>query len=167
MIAARQDHRKTAMKTPLILVALCTAALAPAVPAAAHHSFAMFADDHHVLIEGTVSEWHFNSPHTWLYVDTTDQNGDPIVWGFEGAAPVHAVRSGVTGKSFTFGEKVRVVTAPLKDGRPGGAACFVLKEDGSIANFNDGGCFGGPLLARWQENGWLDSAAHLDSHPAE
>lgn len=156
------------MKTPPLLLALALpAGLAPGTPAAAHHSFAMFARDRHMLVEGTVSEWHFNSPHTWLYIETVDENGDPVTWGFEGAAPVHAVRSGVNGATFQYGEKVRVVTAPLTDGRPAGAACFVVKEDGSIANFNDGGCFGAPLLARWRENGWLDSAAHLDSHPAE
>jgi len=154
------------MRKLLILTAALLTGLALGAPAAGHHSFAMFAHDHHLLVEGTVKEWHFNSPHTWLYVDSTDKDGEPVVWGFEGAAPVQAIRSGVNGETFQFGEKVRVVTAPLRDGRPGGAACFVVKEDGSIANFNDGGCIAAPIIARWQANGWLENGKHLDDHPS-
>ena len=143
------------------------AALLAAAPALAHHSFAMFHRDHHVLIEGTVSEWAFNSPHTWLYVDAPDETGEMQRWGFEGGAPVHAIRMGVTGQTFRYGEPVRVVMAPLRDGRPAGAACFVVKEDDTIAKFNDGGCVADPVQARWEENGWLETAAHLDSHPME
>lgn len=150
----------------LAILAAALAGFSVGGPAAAHHSFAMFTRDRHVLVEGTVKEWHFNSPHVWLYIDTIDANGEPVVWGFEGGAPVHAIRSGVNGDTFSYGEKVRVVTAPLRDGRPAGASCFVIKDDGSIANFNDGGCIADPVLARWRENGWLENGVHLDEHPA-
>jgi hypothetical protein len=148
------------------LLLIGVAAVAMAAPAAAHHSFAMFVRDHHVLIEGTVTEWHFNSPHTWLYVEAPDENGQMQTWGFEGGAPVHAIRNGVTGQTFSYGEPVRVVMAPLRDGRPAGGVCFVLKQDGEIAKHSDGACQADSVLARWQTNGWLESGRHLDVHPA-
>ena len=138
-----------------------------AAPAFAHHSFAMFERGHHMMIEGTVSEWHFNSPHTWLYVSAPDENGEMQNWGFEGGAPVHAIRMGVNGQTFRYGEPVKVIMAPLRDGRPAGAACFVVKEDGSVASFNDGGCMAGPVRARWEANGWIENGANLDAHPVE
>jgi hypothetical protein len=135
--------------------------------ASAHHSFTMFDRTQQVLIVGTVKEWAFNSPHTWLYVEASDKNGEAAVWGFEGAAPVGAIRMGVTGTTFTPGEAVRVVTSPIKDGRPAGGVCFVLKEkSGDIARFNDGSCAAEAVLARWKTNGWLEGGKHLDSHPS-
>jgi hypothetical protein len=142
------------------------AALSIAAPAAAHHSFTMFDDTQQIMIEGKVKAWHFTNPHTWLYVEAPDAAGEMQTWGFEGGAVVHAVRLGVTGQTFQPGETVRVVMSPLKDGRPAGALCFAVKEDGAIAAPNDGGCPGGAVRTRWEENGWLQNAAHLEAHAA-
>jgi hypothetical protein len=149
------------------LIPAAAAALALAAPALAHHSFSMFDRTRQVMIEGTVAEWHFNSPHTWLYVEAPDQSGALVRWGFEGGAPVHAVRQGVNGQTFSYGETVRVVMSPLKDGRPAGGVCFVVKADGAIAQHNDGACPADQVLERWRANGWLESAGHLESHPIE
>ena len=131
----------------------------------AHHSFAMFDLTQHRIVEGRVTDWHFNSPHSWLYIEAPDENGDLQTWSFEGAAPIHAIRQGVTGNTFAKGEQVRVVMSPLQDGRNAGALCFVIKEDNSFAQPNDGICDAQAAISRWQSNGWLDSE-HLDIHPA-
>ena len=131
----------------------------------AHHSFAMFDLSEHRLIEGQVTEWNFNNPHSWLHVQAPDANGVMQTWSFEGAAIVHAARQGVNGKSYSKGENVRIVMSPLRDGRNAGALCFVLKENGSFTRPNDGICNSDAMYARWQEKGWLESGRHLDSHP--
>jgi hypothetical protein len=79
---------------------------------------------------------------------------------------VHATRQGVNGTTFKKGEKVRVVMSPLRDGRRAGAMCFVVKEDGSFARPNDGICNSEAVISDWQTNKWLDSTAHLETHPA-
>jgi hypothetical protein len=137
--------------TKLRAILLSSSALAIAAvswPGAAHHSFAMFDLTQHRLIEGRVTAWNYNNPHSWLHIEGADKNGEATTWSFEGAAPVHATRQGVTGATFRKGEIVRVVMSPLKDGRNAGAMCFVVKEDQSLARPNDGICDSPGVIAR-------------------
>jgi hypothetical protein len=134
---------------PVVAAALSAGAFLAAVPAAAHHSFAMFDLTKHMVIEGHVTDWHYNNPHSWLHIEAVDENGDTQRWSFEGAAPVHAARQGVNGNTFRKGERVRVVMSPLRDGRPAGAMCFVVKEDGSRARPNDGVCNAQAVIDEW------------------
>jgi hypothetical protein len=133
--------------------------------ALAHHSFAMFDASQHKLIEGEVTAWNYNNPHSWLHVQAPGPNGEMTTWSFEGAAIVHAARQGVNGKSYAKGEKVRVVMSPLRDGRNAGALCFVIKEDGTFTRPNDGICNSDAMYARWRDNGWLETTQHLGTHP--
>jgi hypothetical protein len=109
--------------------------------------FAMFDLTQHVLIEGEVSEWNYNNPHSWLHIQGLDKNGELKTWSFEGAAVVHAARQGVNGATFKKGEHVKVIASPLSDGRTAGAMCFVVKQDGSIAQPNDGICNAPAVIA--------------------
>jgi hypothetical protein len=142
-------------------------ALGIAKPGNAHHSFSMVDRSNAKLIEGTVVDWHFNAPHTWLYIEAPDESGEMIRWGVEGAAPVQVIRMGVKGDTFRLGEPVKVVMAPLRNGRPAGGVCFVEKEDGQIVMFNDGSCMAPFVLQQWQQNGWLETGSHLVVHPVE
>jgi hypothetical protein len=151
--------------TTLWAGAIAVGTLASAKPATAHHSFAMFDLSQHVLIEGRVTDWNYNNPHSWLIIEGVDENGEKQTWSFEGAAPVHATRQGVTGNTFKKGEAVRVIASPLRDGRRAGAMCFVVKEDTSIVRPNDGICNSVDVIAQWETSGWLASTKHLDSHP--
>ena len=143
------------------------AILACAFPVRAHHSFAMFDLSRHMLVEGHVTAWDFNNPHSWLHIEGRDANGAMQTWSFEGAAPMHAARQGVSGATFTKGEFVRVVMSPLRDGRPAGAMCFVIKEDGSVARPNDGICDALTVIDTWQTNNWIETTGHLDRRSAE
>jgi hypothetical protein len=145
-----------------ILAGLCATATTMAL---AHHSFTMVDQSRAQLIEGKVVEWHFNSPHVWLYIEAEDAKGEMVRWGVEGAAPVRIVTRGVKGDSFRLGEHVRIVMAPLRDGRPAGGVCFVQKDGGEVLMFNDGSCAAPAVLERWKQNGWLESAVHLEEHP--
>ena len=135
-------------------------------PADAHHSFAMFDVSQHQLVEGSVTAWNYNNPHSWLNIQAPDANGEMKTWSFEGAAIVHAARQGVNGTTYKHGEHVKVVMSPLRDGRPAGAMCFVVKEDGTLTRPNDGVCNSEAVIANWQANGWLANGKHLDVHPA-
>lgn len=148
-------------------VALIGSSIAMTAPAIAHHSFAQFDPSKHVLVEGRVTAWNYNNPHSWLIIKALDKNGQPQTWSFEGAAPVHATRQGVTGHTFAKGEAVRVVMLPIRDGRNAGAMCFVVKEDGSFARPNDGVCNSDQVIERWKSHDWLAKGNHLDVHPAE
>jgi hypothetical protein len=156
------------MKKPTFATAaLLTAAIYVMGPAAAHHSFAMFELTQHKLVEGRVTEWNYNNPHSWLHIEGLDENGETKTWSFEGAAMVHAARQGVNGNTFRKGELVKVVMSPLRDGRTAGAMCFVVKEDGSFARPNDGVCNSVAVIEKWESNGWIEKGKHLDAHPSE
>lgn len=132
-----------------------------------HHSFAMFDSSQYMLVEGTVVRWNFNSPHSWLYIEALDAQGELVEWGFEAGSPINAMRNGVTGNTFQRGEKVRVVMNPIRTGDPSGAICFAQKEDDSIVRPNNNStCDSIGIAARWAEEGWLENGAHLESHPA-
>lgn len=131
----------------------------------AHHSFAMFDQSHLQLIEGHVTEWHYNNPHSWLYVEGVDESGETTLWSFEAASPVHAARQGVTGNTYRRGDFVRVAMFPLKDGRKAGAVCFIVMEDGSFSRPNDGVCNSVAVIEEWNANGWVENGSNFDTHP--
>ena len=149
-------------KIIIIIGALILSGLLPIMQSAnAHHSFAMFDASKEQIVVGRVLRWAFNNPHTWLYIEVEDEQGNTQTWGFEGAAQVHAMRQGVNGTTFTPGEMVKVVMQPLNSGEPAGAMCFVQKEDGSIARPNDGICDSETRSSLWLQNGWFDSLPNL------
>ena len=151
------------MKNSIVVTA---AALVVAVPALAHHSFASYDVSQQKLVEGTVTQWNYNNPHSWLMIEAPDANGEMKTWSFEGAAIVHAARQGVNGTTYKKGEKIRVVMHPMRDGRNAGALCFVVKEDGTFTRPNDGVCDSEAVIANWQANGWIANGKNLDVHPA-
>jgi hypothetical protein len=136
-------------------------------PAAGHHSFAMFDRSQHMLVEGVVSDWNYNNPHSWLFIEALEENGEMQTWSLEGASIVHAARQGVNGNTFKKGEFIRIVMNPLRNGRPAGAMCFVVKEDKSIVRPNDGTCDVDVVLKAWESSGWLANGSHGDIHPVD
>ena len=137
----------------LALLLLASTGLLGVASTQAHHSFSMFDAGTEMLVTGTVDRWAFNNPHAWLYIKVIDENGEEVEWGFEGSAPPSLLRRGVTGRSFKPGDVVTVMFSPLKDGRPGGAMCWVKVEDGSYKQPADGGCGsrGGDSIERWEK----------------
>lgn len=146
-----------------ILAGSILATLAFAGAAFAHHSFAMFDVSKQVYLEGTVTSWAFNNPHTWLFIEIETADGEAQVWGFEGSAPVAQLARGITGETFQPGDFVRVAMCPMRDGRHGGHMAFVQLADGSVVTPNDAGCPSGANVARWEENGWFDSLVNFDA----
>ncbi len=83
--------------------------------ALAHHSFARFDTTKELTIEGTVSDWQWTNPHTWLYVVTIDDKGNPATIGLEGSSPNNMIRGGVKKSVFKVGDKVVVAYHPERD----------------------------------------------------
>ena len=101
---------------------LTAAALALIVaPTLAHHSFAMFDRDHQIDLEGTVREFRFVNPHTFIYLVVKQDDGSTETWSLEGQSPAALVRAGWTSKTLKAGDELKMQIAPLRSGAPGGA----------------------------------------------
>ena len=105
------------MKT--LVIALTFAAVA--IPAAAHHSGAMFDDKKEVTVTGVVKEFQYTNPHSWMLVDVKGADGKVTTWGFEAEGPSTLLRAGIRKSDLVPGMPVTVVGHPMRDGRPAAA----------------------------------------------
>lgn len=105
------------------------AATGAAMPALAHHSFAMFDKTKEVELKGaTVKDWQWTSPHTWLYVVAADGSK----YSIEGGNPGVMRREGFAKGTLSPGDKVTVYMAPLRSGDKGGSINAVTLKDGKL-----------------------------------
>jgi hypothetical protein len=114
------------------------AALASAAPALAHHSFAMFDQSKQISISGTVKDFQYTNPHSWVIVTVLGADGKQTDWGFESEGPSTLLRSGIKHSSISPGDKVTATAVPMRDGRPAGSLIKITKADGSVVTFRAG-----------------------------
>jgi hypothetical protein len=86
----------------------------------AHHSFAMFDQEHPVELVGTVKEFKFTSPHTFILLEVKGQD-EAVIWNLEGGSPSAVVRDGWSSKTLPPGTDLKMTIDPLRSGAPGGA----------------------------------------------
>lgn len=104
----------------------------PAWTAIAHHSNSSYQVDEIISLTGTVKEWQWVNPHTWLIMTVEDENGNEVEWAVEGRAPGILRRAGWNATTFEAGEEVQVYASPQKDGAPVGIIARVTKADGTV-----------------------------------
>ena len=103
------------------------------LPASAHHSTAMFDNSKELVLVGTIKEFQYTNPHSWIQILVPRQGGGgDVEWSIETAAPIVLLRAGIRPTSLKPGDKVTVRTHPLKDGKPGGNLIDVKKADGTV-----------------------------------
>ena len=116
------------MKSMLGLV-LCSA-VALAAPVFAHHSAVMFDDQKEVTVKGTIKEFQYTNPHSWLLVDVKNDDGTVTTWGFEAEGPSTLTRAGIRKSDFTPGTEITITGNPMRDGRPAAAWVRATRGDG-------------------------------------
>jgi Family of unknown function (DUF6152) len=102
-----------------------------AIPALAHHSFAMFDAEKKMTLDGTVKEFQWTNPHSWILLTVSDTQGKAEQWAIEMGGPSGLARQGWVPKTLTPGMKVQAVIHPLRDGTPGGQFMAVTLPDGT------------------------------------
>jgi hypothetical protein len=110
----------------LALVLLTTASAA-----LAHHSFAVFDRTKKVTLTGTVKDFQWTNPHTWIQVDVPGGNGQSTEWGVECGSPNMMARTGWKKTTLKPGDRITVVVNPLLDGRTNGSLVTITLPDGS------------------------------------
>ncbi|MFO1503151.1 MAG: DUF6152 family protein [Steroidobacteraceae bacterium] len=115
-----------------LVAAAATTSLTLALPAAAHHSTAMFDFSKTVEVKGTIKEFQWTNPHTWTKVDVQGGGTATVEYGLEGMSPNYLSRNGWSKRTLKTGDKVTLQVHPLKDGRPGGFMVSVKLADGTM-----------------------------------
>jgi len=101
-------------------------------PAAAHHSGAGFNSGTVVELKGTIKEFQFKNPHTWIQVLVPDANSKVTEWSLEWGSPNSLGRQGYRPTTFPAGAKVTVRLNPMRNGSPAGGFIAAKFEDGKV-----------------------------------
>ena len=102
-----------------------------AVPALGHHSYSMFDQTQLINLKGTVTDFEFVNPHSWLHVSIVNQGGAMETWSFESSSPGGLSRIGWEPDSVAAGDAIEVQFYPLRDGSRGGQLMLVVHSDGT------------------------------------
>jgi hypothetical protein len=96
----------------------------------AHHSGAGIDRTKTVTVEGTVKQFKWGNPHSWLEVEVANSKGGSDLWNFEMNPPAYLVQSGWKSSSVKIGDKVKVSARPFINGDPGGIFVSVTLANG-------------------------------------
>ena len=118
------------MKLKSLIVAAAAFCLASA--AYAHHSFALFDRTKVVTLNGTVKDWKWANPHSWLMVVVRKPDGTDEEWALVGSSPNMMGRWGWNASDIAVGDKVQVDILPARDGKPIGALKTVFLAGGKV-----------------------------------
>jgi hypothetical protein len=117
------------MKHSLQYIAVTALLLGGALPASAHHSFAMYDQTQTRTFTGKLTRYIPGANHAQLLFEVLDENGvtmkdeagKPIMWGVEAGPSARIAQQGVTLDNFPTGTIITVSLNPLRDGRTFGA----------------------------------------------
>lgn len=106
-------------------------------PALAHHSGAGFGKETRE-ITGTVKEFQFTNPHSWIQVYVPDATGKMVEWSVEWGSPNQLGRDGYRPSTFPAGAKVTFKVHPMSNGTPVAGFIAAKMPDGKIIGKWDG-----------------------------
>jgi Family of unknown function (DUF6152) len=127
-----------------IWMSLASLALGCAIPLAAHHSFAAeFDGSKAIRLKGKLTKIEWTNPHSYFYMDVTDDNGAVANWSCEAGSPGALSRRGFKRGDIKLGDTLIVDGYRAKDGSRLVDARRVTLPDGRIVSGGSAGD-GGP-----------------------
>jgi hypothetical protein len=115
-------------RTALGLVA--AAVLLGAHAALAHHSPVMFDQSQPMTLTGTVREFQWTNPHSYIQLVVKNDQGQEVEWNLEMAAPTYLYNLGWRPATVKPGDVLTVTVAPLRKGGAGGLLLNAATADG-------------------------------------
>jgi hypothetical protein len=99
-------------------------------PAWAHHNAAGIDRTKTVTVEGTVKEFKWANPHSWVEIEVPNKKGGIETWNAEMTSPAILVKAGWKKTSLAAGDKVKLVVNPMTNGNPGGLFVSITLPSG-------------------------------------
>jgi hypothetical protein len=97
-------------------LSLLAAAGAMSLPVQAHHSFpATYFVDQKVEIEGTVVQFLFRNPHSFVHVMAPDKDGVMQRWAVEWGAGGSLASDNISSDTLKPGDKVKISGSPARN----------------------------------------------------
>ena len=121
------------MKYKAIVLAGVTVAVS-AVPSFAHHSFAMFDAEKTMTLDGTVKEFQWTNPHSFILMMVANSDGQLDQWSVEMGGPAGLARQGWVPKTLKPGMNISVVMHPLREGHGGQFLAVTLPDGTQLGN---------------------------------
>ena len=152
--------RNQTMRTGIVGI---TIALVLAVtPLHAHHSDAGLDMESIVAFEGTVNEFVFRNPHTYVSVQSLDESGEAVDWDLQ-LGPVNILsRRGWRRDTLQPGDRVTVRAHVAMDGRPYGVIESIDKPGGLGLVTSSGAAQAQPTTATIAGNWMSDRGATMN-----
>jgi hypothetical protein len=104
-------------RTSFVLALICS--VVAIVPLWAHHSHGNYNMTQYTNLKGKVTEIHWINPHSWIYLEVTNEKGETDVWALEGASVTQLARKGWTKESIKTGDTITVRCHQLRDNTNG------------------------------------------------
>jgi hypothetical protein len=103
-------------------ISVAVAAAAVSASALAHHGFGRFDPSREIELEGTLTGIDFVNPHSYMYFDAVDANGNVTPMRCEMRAATVLRRSGWSEEMFVAGSHVTIAGRPHRDDP---ASCYI------------------------------------------
>ena len=89
--------------------------LLTAITASAHHSqAAQYDTNKKVSIEGTMVQFQFRNPHSFVQVEAPDETGQVVRWSIEWGGSGQLTGQGVTRTTLKYGDVVLITANPSR-----------------------------------------------------
>jgi hypothetical protein len=104
--------------------------LVPPLAAHAHHSPAMFDPSKQTTLTGTVREFQFTNPHSYIQLVVKSDGGPEQEWSLEMGGNVYLYNLGWRPSTVKAGDTLTVTVVPLRNGKPGALLIEAKTADG-------------------------------------
>ncbi|HEU4620466.1 MAG TPA: DUF6152 family protein [Gammaproteobacteria bacterium] len=103
-----------------------------AIPALAHHSFAMFDQSKTIALDGSVKDFRWTNPHVFIQLLVKNESGEDEEWSIEMTSPEHLARAGWRPSTLKPGDKLTLNIHPMREGVKGGQYLSGTGPDGPL-----------------------------------
>ena len=144
---------------------IAIATLAAVTPVRAHHSDAGLDTESITAFEGTVAEFVWRNPHTYVSLESTGATGEAVVWELQ-MGPINVLsRRGWRRDTLAPGDRVSVRAHVAIDGRPYGVIESIDKAGGLGLAAPAGGANPRTTTTTTIEGRWISDRAATMSYP--